>query len=158
MEKALTTQEMLVKVLDAVREADVLIMAAAVADFKPAHSASHKIKKESGVPEMTLEPTPDILEEVAKLKEITNHPHITVGFAAESEDLINNAQAKLRRKKLDIIVANDISAEDAGFSVETNRVTLLHSSGKSESLPLLSKIEVARVVLDQIVALLQQGA
>jgi phosphopantothenoylcysteine decarboxylase/phosphopantothenate--cysteine ligase len=155
MEKALTTQEMLVKVLDAVREADVLIMAAAVADFKPAHSASHKIKKESGVPEMTLEPTPDILEEVAKLKEITNHPHITVGFAAESEDLINNAQVKLRRKKLDIIVANDISAEDAGFSVETNRVTVLYSNGNSESLPLLSKHEVAQVVLDQVVTLLE---
>ncbi len=157
-EDVLTTREMLEKVQAAVREADVLIMAAAVADFKPAHSAPYKIKKESGIPEVILEPTPDILEKVAKLKETTNHPRITVGFAAESEDLINNAEAKLRRKKLDLIVANDISAQDAGFSVETNRVTLLFSNGDSESLPLLSKIKVARVVLDQVVALLQQGA
>jgi phosphopantothenoylcysteine decarboxylase/phosphopantothenate--cysteine ligase len=156
-EDILTAEEMLEKVQVASQQADVLIMAAAVADFRPIHSASHKIKKESGVPEIKLEATPDILEEVAKLKITTNHPRFSVGFAAESHDLLKNAQAKLQRKRLDLIVANDISAEDAGFGVETNRVTLLYSNGDSESLPLLSKAEVAGVVLDQIVALLQLG-
>lgn len=157
-EEVLTAEEMLENVQIFTQEADVLIMAAAVADFKPTQSTSHKIKKESGVPEIKLSTTPDILEEVSKLKEMSNHPRITVGFAAESQDLIKNAQLKLQRKRLDLIVANDISSEDAGFGVDTNRVTLLYSNGDSENLPLLSKAEVAGVVLEKIVKLLQKGA
>lgn len=157
-EEALTAEEMLEKVKIATQQADVLIMAAAVADFSPMHKSTQKIKKESGIPEIKLEATPDILEEVANQKETTNRPLISVGFAAESQDLLKNAQAKLQRKRLDMIVANDISAEDAGFGVETNRVTLLYFNGDSENLPLLSKAEVAGVVWDRIVTLLQQGA
>ena len=152
-----TSEEMLEKVLIATQQADVLIMAAAVADFKPKDTAAHKIKKEGGIPEIKLEATPDILGAVAELKEKTNFPRITVGFAAESQDLLKNARAKLERKRLDLIVANDITAVDAGFGVDTNRVTLLTPAGISESLPLLSKAEVAEVVLDHIVELLQEG-
>ncbi|MCK4899580.1 MAG: bifunctional phosphopantothenoylcysteine decarboxylase/phosphopantothenate--cysteine ligase CoaBC [Anaerolineales bacterium] len=152
-----TSEEMLEKVLIATQQADVLIMAAAVADFKPKDTAAHKIKKIGGIPEIKLEATPDILGAVAELKEKTNFPRITVGFAAESQDLLKNARAKLERKRLDLIVANDITAVDAGFGVDTNRVSLLTPAGISESLPLLSKVEVAEVVLDHIVELLQEG-
>ena len=152
-----TSEEMLEKVLIATQQADVLIMAAAVADFKPKDTAAHKIKKVDGIPEIKLEATPDILGAVAELKEKTNFPRITVGFAAESQDLLKNARAKLERKRLDLIVANDITAVDAGFGVDTNRVSLLAPAGISESLPLLSKAEVAEVVLDHIVELLQEG-
>lgn len=154
-EDSLTAEDMLEKVLLATREADVLIMAAAVADFRTRDAASQKIKKESGIPEIMLEATPDILQEVAKQKVKTHYPNISVGFAAESQDLIKNAQSKLIRKKLDLIVANDISAEDAGFGVETNRVTLIKANGEIEKLPLLTKAEVAGVVMHQIVELLQ---
>ena len=152
-----TSEEMLEKVLIATQQADVLIMAAAVADFKPKDTAAHKIKKVDGIPEIKLEATPDILGAVAELKEKTDFPRITVGFAAESQDLLKNARAKLERKRLDLIVANDITAVDAGFGVDTNRVSLLAPAGFSESLPLLSKAEVAEVVLDHIVELLQEG-
>ena len=152
-----TSEEMLEKVLIATQQADVLIMAAAVADFKPKDTAAHKIKKIGGIPEIKLEATSDILGAVAELKEKTKFPRITVGFAAESQDLLKNARAKLERKRLDLIVANDITAVDAGFGVDTNRVSLLAPAGFSESLPLLSKAEVAEVVLDHIVELLQKG-
>jgi phosphopantothenoylcysteine decarboxylase/phosphopantothenate--cysteine ligase len=152
-----TSEEMLDKVLVATQQADVLIMAAAVADFKPMDIAAHKIKKEDGNPDIKLEATTDILGAVAEMKEKTNTPHITVGFAAESQDLLKNARAKLERKQLDLIVANDITATDAGFGVDTNRVSLLAPSGIHESLPLLSKVEVAEVVLNHIVDLLQEG-
>ena len=122
------------------RQADAVIMAAAVADFRPAQLAEHKIKKtEGGAPAIELTTNPDILLE---LSEQPTRPRVTVGFAAESDDLETNAQAKLARKKLDLIVANDITAEDAGFAVDTNRVLFITAQGV-EPLPLLSKSEVA---------------
>jgi phosphopantothenoylcysteine decarboxylase/phosphopantothenate--cysteine ligase len=148
-----TAQEMLEAVLAAIAQADALIMAAAVADFRPVEPAVNKIKKEGGVPEIRLEPTPDILRVVAQCKTETGWPRFTVGFAAESQHLLENARSKLEGKRLDMIVANDIRAEDAGFGVDTNRVILLYPDGRTEQLPLMSKAQVAEMVLERILAL-----
>ena len=150
-----TAQEMLEAVLAALPGADALIMAAAVADFRPANPAGQKIKKESGITEVRLEKTLDILQEVARYKSANGYPRISVGFAAESQDLLKNASAKLNAKKLDLIVANDISASDAGFAVDGNRVTLIDAGGGMEALPLMSKDEVAEVVMGRVVEKLE---
>jgi phosphopantothenoylcysteine decarboxylase / phosphopantothenate---cysteine ligase len=150
-----SAQDMFVAVLGAISRADALIMAAAVADFRPVEKAANKIKKEGGIPEIRLEYTPDILKAVAQCKEEQGWPRLTVGFAAESQRLLENAAAKLQAKRLDLIVANDISAQDAGFAVDTNRVTLLHADGLSEALPLMSKEQVAAEVMQRIVGLLK---
>ena len=147
-----TAAEMAEAVL-AVADADALIMAAAVADFRPAQVADQKIKK-AAVPLVELETTVDILSAVAERREATGKPTVVVGFAAESENLIENARDKVFRKKLSLIVANDISAKDAGFSVDTNRVTLIGSGGGVEPLPLMSKEQVAEVVLERVAGLL----
>jgi len=146
-----TAAEMAEAVLNA--EADALIMAAAVADFRPAQVAEQKIKK-AAVPLVELETTVDILSAVAERREATGKPTVVVGFAAESENLIENAREKVFRKRLSLIVANDISAKDAGFSVDTNRVTLIGSGGGVEPLPLISKEQVAEVVLERVAGLL----
>jgi len=145
-----TAQEMLEAVMAAVQQADALVMAAAVADFRPAAPAGQKIKKEAGVPEIHLAPTPDILAAVAGTKGQTGWPRVTVGFAAESQSLIENATAKLVAKKLDMIVANNIGSGDAGFAVDTNRVTLLFADGRREDLPLMEKVQVAGLVMDYV--------
>jgi phosphopantothenoylcysteine decarboxylase/phosphopantothenate--cysteine ligase len=132
----------------ATSKADVLIMAAAPADFRPATVAKSKIKKDS-TPEMSLKlvPNPDIISEVkGKI--------VKVGFAAESEDLVKNATAKLKRKSLHLIVANNITEAHSGFGTDTNKVTLIDSQGQIEALPLLPKSEVAHKVLDKVVNLL----
>jgi phosphopantothenoylcysteine decarboxylase/phosphopantothenate--cysteine ligase len=151
-----TAQEMLDAVLSALPQVDVLAMAAAVADFRPADPAANKIKKEGGTPQIRLEQTPDILKRVAEFKSERGWPRLTVGFAAESQQLVENAAAKLQAKRLDLIVANDISAQDAGFAVDSNRVTLLHASGDCEALPLMSKEQVAAEVMARVLALLQR--
>jgi phosphopantothenoylcysteine decarboxylase/phosphopantothenate--cysteine ligase len=148
-----TAAEMLTAVLAETPNADALLMAAAVADFRPAAPADQKIKKEAGVPTIELAANPDILLEVARRKSETGFPQVTVGFAAESQSLLENAQHKLDAKKLDLIVANDISAPDAGFAVDTNRVTLLDVNG-AETLPLMGKDAVADVVLARVVDIL----
>ncbi len=145
-----TAAQMCDAVLQETADADVLVMAAAVADFHPAGAVSQKIKKEQGLPEIKLEPTRDILAAVAERKVNTGFPRRIVGFAAESQSLLENARHKLLKKRLDLIAANDITAPDAGFEVETNRVTLLFPDGISESLPVLSKTEVADVIVQQI--------
>ncbi len=154
-----TAQEMLNAVLAEVVEgqADSLIMAAAVADFRPSSPAEQKIKKESGAPEITLERTPDILAAVAAQKADSGFPRVAVGFAAESEALLENARKKLVGKKLDLIAANDISATDAGFAVDNNRVTLLDAHG-TEALPLMSKDEVAARIIARVVQLIQKSS
>jgi phosphopantothenoylcysteine decarboxylase/phosphopantothenate--cysteine ligase len=158
-----TAQEMLEAVLEEVPTADALLMAAAVADFRPKNAAESKLKRKDGIPQVELEAAPDILEAVANLGPVLSgdegpgkmRPKVVVGFAAESRDLIENARIKLQSKKLDIIAANDISATDAGFSVDTNRVTLLHADGRSEALPLMSKSEVAETIINRVAALLE---
>jgi phosphopantothenoylcysteine decarboxylase/phosphopantothenate--cysteine ligase len=152
-----SAEEMLKTVLSATRQADALIMAAAVADFRPATIAEQKIKKKGNGDGLTLEMVrnPDILAEVAAQKSRGAGPTVTVGFAAETEDLLVNAQSKLKRKKLDLIAANDVTAADAGFAVDTNRVTLLSAAGLVEELPLMSKVEVAEAIFDKMAALLK---
>jgi phosphopantothenoylcysteine decarboxylase/phosphopantothenate--cysteine ligase len=129
-------------------------MAAAVADFRPAARQAEKIKRSRGIPQLVLEATPDILVAVKEYKAKHGWPRLTVGFAAESQALIRNAQAKLQSKGLDLIVANDIRADDAGFSVDTNRVTILDAGGAEEQLPLMSKVEVADAVLERVQGML----
>ena len=149
-----TAEQMLEAVLQALPHADALLMAAAVADFRPIRVQSEKIKKEDGVPSFELECTPDILAQAAQIAK--NRPSLAViGFAAESRDLVANASRKLMEKNLDLIVANDITASDAGFSVDDNRITLLHADGRVEALPLMSKIEAAEHVIDRLAAILE---
>ncbi len=144
-----TADEMSSAVLAALKDSDALIMAAAVADFRPQIVSEKKIKRAGGVPEVKLEPTDDILAQVSNQR-----PLVVVGFAAESDDLIQNATGKLKDKQLDLIVANDITASDAGFGAETNRVTLIGPEGDSEQLPLMAKSKVAEAVMDRIEKLL----
>lgn len=150
-----TARQLLEAVLRASAGSDVLIMAAAVADFRPKHPAQDKIKKEGGIPQIELEATEDILRTVSTSSDAANRPRVVVGFAAESQSLLENASNKLQSKKLDLIAANDISAEDAGFAVETNRITLLFADGRKESLSLMSKTEAAEIIISRIAALLE---
>jgi phosphopantothenoylcysteine decarboxylase/phosphopantothenate--cysteine ligase len=150
-----TAKQMLEAVLTESAESDALIMAAAVADFRPRNMAKDKIKKAGGVPQIELEATEDILKTVASQRLEMKRPRVVVGFAAESRDLLENAVHKLESKGLDFIAANDISANNAGFAVETNRVTLLFADGHKEALPLMSKAEVAEVILGWISKLLE---
>lgn len=152
---AASASEMQSAVLQACATADVLIMAAAVADFKPAKSASHKIKKASGLPVIELEPTPDILALVSDKKQRSGMPQVLIGFAAETQDLLSNAAAKLKAKNLDLIVANDVSGSGSGFGTDTNQVTLLFPDGHAKPLPLLTKSEVAEKVLAEVIKLLK---
>jgi phosphopantothenoylcysteine decarboxylase/phosphopantothenate--cysteine ligase len=141
-------------VLATTGDADALLMAAAVGDFRPETTASQKIKKGEHDLGVRMVRTPDILAAVAARWSDSDQPRVTVGFAAESEDLLENARAKLAAKDLDLIVANDITAQDAGFAVETNRVVLLDRQGGLERLPLMSKAAVAEIVLARVAALL----
>jgi phosphopantothenoylcysteine decarboxylase/phosphopantothenate--cysteine ligase len=150
-----TAEEMLDAVLEQVTQADVLVMAAAVSDFKPAKMAKEKIKKTGSAPALDFESTPDILQEVVKAKKKTEYPRVTVGFAAESKDLLANAEKKLKDKGLDLIAANDIGAQDAGFGVDSNRVTLLFANGKKEDLPLMSKDKAAAIIMERILDLIK---
>ena len=149
-----TARQMLDAVLQESAGSDALIMAAAVADFRPKTSAKDKIKKEGGVPQIELEGTEDILKTVSSRRSDLKRLRVVVGFAAESQHLLENAANKLKSKSLDMIAANDISASDAGFSVETNRVTLLFADGSRESLSLMSKTEVAEIMIERIGKLL----
>ena len=151
-----TAADMAGAVLDACQEADGLLMAAAVADFRPAQAARQKLKKEQGLPTLALERTSDILAAVARQRQQTGRPRVVVGFAAETENLLQNARAKLQAKALDLIAANDVASPDSGFGVDTNRVTLIDARGTVEALPLLSKAEVAQRVIERVLLLLTE--
>ena len=144
-----SASEMLSAVLESVAGADLLIMAAAVADFRPAQPARDKIKKRDGVKAIDLEPTTDILKAVATQKSSSGFPRFTIGFAAESKDLLESARVKLKEKELDLIVANDISNPAAGFEVDNNQVALIFPDGTIERLPLTSKDTVAEAILQK---------
>lgn len=148
-----TVEEMRDAVLAACIRTDLLLMAAAVGDYRPTTVALQKIKKEEGDLTLRLEHTPDILAAVAEQRTTTGFPRVVVGFAAESQDLVENARAKLKAKRLDLIVANDVTAPNAGFAAETNRVVLLDRQGNVEELPLLTKAAVAEAVLEHILFL-----
>ena len=145
--KVVTAEEMRQAVLDRLAEATIVIKAAAVADYRPVEVAATKIKKESRA-SMTLPliKNADILAEIGANK----GGRLVVGFAAETADLLENARKKLLGKNLDMIVANDISEDGAGFDVETNRVRFLFPDGEVETLPLLDKNDVAQRLLDRI--------
>ncbi len=136
-------------------DSDVVVMAAAVADFRPVRVAAGKIKKHAGIPEIELEPTPDIL---AALGERKPAGQVLVGFAAETDDLAANAMSKLERKRLDLIVANDVSAPATGFQHDTNAVTLFTRGEPPITLPLADKRTIAAGVLDKIVAIRHAAA
>jgi len=142
-----TAAQMRDAVLKATAAADVLIMAAAVADYRPATVAEGKIKREAETLTLEMVKTSDILSEV-------KGDIIKVGFAAESSDVINRGTEKLKRKHLDLIVVNDITAKDSGFDADTNRVAFIDRGGKVEQLPLMLKSEVAHKILDRVAALL----
>jgi phosphopantothenoylcysteine decarboxylase / phosphopantothenate---cysteine ligase len=128
--------------------ADVVIMAAAVADFRPVVAAEGKLKKDQGIPQIVLEPTPDILAGLGARKP---SGQVLVGFAAETSNLLENAAGKLQRKCLDLIVANDVGAPGVGFQHDTNAVTLLRADGRAHTVPLTDKRSIAKAVLDTVV-------
>jgi phosphopantothenoylcysteine decarboxylase / phosphopantothenate---cysteine ligase len=145
--KVKTAQELRQAVEALAPRTDALIMAAAVADYRPKSASGQKIKKGDATLTLELECTPDILGTV-------KGSFIKVGFAAESANLEENAREKLKQKGLDLIVANDISSGDSGFDVDTNRVTIIDKEGGVDGLPLLTKHEVAERVLDRVAQLL----
>ncbi|HEY3096590.1 MAG TPA: bifunctional phosphopantothenoylcysteine decarboxylase/phosphopantothenate--cysteine ligase CoaBC [Acidimicrobiia bacterium] len=149
-----TAEEMATAVLPRAAESDVVVMAAAVADFRPKAVADEKLKKRDGVPEVVLEPTPDILAELGERKQ---PGQVVVGFAAETEQVREHAAGKLAAKRVDLMVANDVSAPNTGFEVDTNQAILLYSSGSWEETPLLDKRELAGLILDRVAALLADG-
>ena len=146
-----TAAEMAVAVELEAPGADAVVMAAAVADFRPASPSGTKLKKGHGVPAVELEPTDDILASLGACKP---PGQVLVGFAAETEDLEGNALNKLRSKNLDVIVANDVSKEQVGFGHDTNEIVMFTADGTRHHVPLTTKREAARAVLDKVVALM----
>jgi phosphopantothenoylcysteine decarboxylase/phosphopantothenate--cysteine ligase len=147
--RVMTTQEMLDAVMAHIDGVDILMMAAAPVDYRPEQVVEQKIKKGDAL-DISLVQTPDILAAVGKQRRKSGWPMVLVGFAAESEHLVENAKAKLNRKSLDLIVANDITIEGSGFGYDTNRVTLLDYQGGFAPLPLMSKQAVADAILERI--------
>ena len=143
--------EMLKAVQARLADADALVMAAAVADYRPETIAAEKIKKTDGGMSLPLVRTPDILKEVHKSRSQYPKLQTVIGFAAETEDLLANAERKLQEKGLDYIVANDVSAADAGFGVDTNRITILGKDGLRRESGLVSKEEAAADVVGLLV-------
>jgi phosphopantothenoylcysteine decarboxylase/phosphopantothenate--cysteine ligase len=150
-----SASEMHQAVIERAERADLVVMAAAVADYRPAERADQKITKREGPLTIVLERTPDILDELGRRRQTAAGGPLLVGFAAETQDVIARAQAKLARKHADLIVANDVSRSDAGFDVETNAVSII-GPDQVETLPLQTKSRVAMEVLDRVERLLEQ--
>lgn len=142
-----SAQDMYEEVMKRAGESDIIIKSAAVADYTPQNKSNIKIKKQSGNIKIELERTHDILFEVGQAK---TDQQILVGFAAETNDVIENAKSKMQRKNLDFIIANDVKKEGAGFGTDTNIVTIIPRQGEIEPLPVMKKSEVARAVFDRI--------
>ena len=151
-----TAEEMRRAVLAECQQYDVIIKAAAVLDWRPKETAAHKIKKGRGVQTLELVENPDILAELGCSR--GNRRCVLVGFAAETQDLIANAQEKLKKKNLDLIVVNDVSREDAGFEADTNAVKIVYRDGPMEELPLMPKQEVADQLLDRVKVLWEKSS
>jgi phosphopantothenoylcysteine decarboxylase/phosphopantothenate--cysteine ligase len=146
-----TAEEMRKAVLDRSSRTDVIIKAAAVSDYRPVETAAQKIKKNEGDLTLKLVKNPDILAELGASKKDSHL--ILAGFAAETEKLTGNAKEKLRRKNLDLIVANDVTRKDSGFESDTNQVQIIYRDGRVEDLPLMSKDALADQLLDRIIML-----
>jgi phosphopantothenoylcysteine decarboxylase/phosphopantothenate--cysteine ligase len=147
--KVQSAKEMKEAVVKATTKADALIMAAAVADYMTKTAATQKIKKVAGGLTLELVKTPDIISGV-------KGKCLKIGFAAETENLIVNAKQKLAKKKLDLIIANDVTAKDSGFGADTNKVVIIDKNGKQENVPLISKREVADKILDRVGKMLKR--
>lgn len=145
--------EMRDAVMKRMKKATVVIKAAAVADYRPASRSASKIKKKDGPMALSLERNPDIIAEAGRVK----GKRVLVGFAMETENLVENAKRKLKSKNMDLIVGNDLNSPDTGFRADTNIVKIIDRSGRIESLPLLDKREVADRILDRIKALRKKG-
>jgi phosphopantothenoylcysteine decarboxylase/phosphopantothenate--cysteine ligase len=153
--RAISAEEMRAVVMKEISDATVFIAAAAVSDYRPAKRANNKIKKSGESLTLVLEPTPDILAEVAAAKQ---NGLLVIGFAAETNDVLNHARSKLERKRLDAIIANDITRDGAGFDSETNIVTIITRADDAPlELPLMSKSDAAHRILDEIVRLRRNG-
>ena len=144
--KVNTNEEMKLAMLSEYNDSDIVIKSAAVADYKPLEYSEQKIKKSEGDWNLVLTRDSDILRELGERK----IKQILVGFAAESNNIIENARTKIHKKNLDYIVANDITANDAGFGTEDNRVTILSKDGTTVSLDKMSKSKVACNIFDMI--------
>jgi phosphopantothenoylcysteine decarboxylase/phosphopantothenate--cysteine ligase len=144
-----TTEDMRVAVRERATEAGIVIMAAAVSDYRPVTVPAQKLKRGDGELRLELEPTPDILAELGHDVSGGTEERVLVGFAAETGNLAENARGKLARKGADMIVANDVTEQGAGFDADTNIVTLFLRDGREIPLPKLSKFEVANRILDQ---------
>lgn len=153
-----SAEEMYNAVIEHIRDAKALIMAAAVADFRPAAIKKEKIKKDSGLDILELSRTKDVLAEVAKIKKEKKLDIKIIGFAAESQDLKINAAKKLKEKQMDMVVANKITDSNAGFGVDTNKVLLMYSNGSTKQLPLLKKEEVAENIIQHLISWFAEGA
>ena len=151
-----TAEQMAAVVLKETENADLLIMAAAVADYKPAQEMNRKVKKDQGgLSVINLETTEDILGELAQRKKSVGiGPRLTIGFAAETENLEENASSKLKKKELDLIVANDVSQKDSGFGSDKNQVTLIWKDGRKKELPLMEKTAVSDVIIQEAAKLM----
>jgi phosphopantothenoylcysteine decarboxylase/phosphopantothenate--cysteine ligase len=152
-----TALEMRDRVADALPRADVTVFAAAVADYRPAQEREEKVKRAKAGAEwrLGLVTNPDVAAETRALR---REGAVTVGFALETSELLDNARAKLALKGFDLLVANDATAQGSGFEVDTNQVSLLWKEGREETLPLLSKDEVAEEILDRVADLLARGS
>ncbi len=155
LERVRSTEEMAQAVEKHGQAATMILMAAAVADFRPAHTATTKLKRASVPPALKLVPTRDILGEIARRKK---PGQLLVGFAAETENVLANAEAKLRAKGLDLMVANDVTQPGAGFEVDTNIVTLLFPDGRQVALEKMSKLDVAHRILDALLEIRRKSA
>lgn len=147
-----TASEMRVAVLEHYKECSVIIKAAAVSDYHPKFVGDQKLKKLNAHAFLELERNPDIIGEIGSLK----GDRVLVGFAAETRNLMANARKKLREKHLDLIVANDVSRSDSGFATETNKVVIIDSQGEVDPLPLMSKEEVANIILERVLEILRR--
>lgn len=149
-----TADEMYEEVISRYQKMSVVVKAAAVSDYKPATSENHKIKKGDSDLNLPLKPNRDILKELGEQKKKQGVSPLLVGFAAESQNHLEEGKRKLKEKNLDLIAVNDISGKDTGFASETNQVTLLNQDGTEENLPLLSKEETANRIWDSVIRLI----
>jgi len=151
--KVESAMQMRDEVMSHASQAQIIVMAAAVSDYRPKETSQQKLKRGQTSLTINFEENPDILAELGKNKNVNQ---IIVGFSMETENLIENSRKKLEKKKADLIVANDVSKEGAGFGTDTNIVTFIDSSGKTEELPLMSKYDVANAILDRATAKLSK--
>ncbi len=157
--RGISAKEMHAAVMAELPSATVFIGAAAVADYRPSELAENKIKKTEEQMILTLDKTPDILADVAKNRRSHQRGLLVIGFAAETNNVINYARTKLEKKDLDLVIANDVSQKGAGFDVDTNIITIVSRNGDApEELPLMSKLQAAHKVLDAIVKLRRKAS